>query len=76
MGYPSTGHKAEPSPVSNEPGLFTEDQAAAWLQITPRQLRDLRYRRLIEYSRVGSKPRFTIEQLRRFVDRNTVGGGR
>jgi len=52
-------------------GLFTEEEAAAKLQITRDQLRQLRYRHKFEYVNLG-KIRYTADQIKHIAEFLTV----
>lgn len=55
------------------PRLIREPEAAQILQVSARKLRQLRAAGRIEWVQVGRRPLFTAEQIRAFIDRQTVG---
>jgi excisionase family DNA binding protein len=62
------GHSNGPLPV----GLLDYDDAASFLSVTPRLVRELWQRREIAGIKVGRRVRFTIDDLQDYIDRHRV----
>lgn len=54
------------------PRLLNSTDAATYLSVTPRHLRELVYRRDIPFTKVGRLLRFDVQKLDRWIDRHTT----
>lgn len=52
--------------------FLTPVEVTEWLSITPRQLRNLREKRQIPFTRVGGQARFKKEDIQAYLDARTV----
>lgn len=57
-----------------ESGLLKPDQAARFLSISPRKLWSLTAGGKIPHVRIGRCLRYPLDELRRWIDQNKVGG--
>lgn len=60
------------TPSSQQPGLLSIDEAAAFLGVSVRSVKRLIAERRLEFIRVGRSIRFRLSGLERFAERNAV----